>query len=125
MKHATEPAGNGLEVEVEQSGASAILRLRGRVDIDSSPDLRDRLLALLQSQSSKAVTVDLAEVPYIDASGIATFIEALKISRRNRLEFCLVGLTGSVLHLFEVTGVLALFEAVGCPTRSSGSKVSS
>jgi anti-sigma B factor antagonist len=124
LKHANEPTANGLEVTLEQAVGSLVLRLQGRIDIDSSPDLRDRLLELLERQSSKAITVDLAEVPYIDPSGIATFIEALKVSRRNNVTFCLQGLTGSVRHLFEVTGVLNLFEAGSCPTRSFGSKVS-
>jgi len=124
LQQVNQPVGNGLEVTLERKAASIVLHLKGRVDIDSSPDLRDRLFALFQTQSSQAITVDLAEVPYIDASGLATFIEALKVSRRNRIEFCLLGLTGSVLHLFEVTGVLAVFETSGCPTRISPPKVS-
>lgn len=124
MTHAIDTTTGGLDITTGQSGACTIVRLNGRVDIDSSPDLRDRLLALLRGQPSEAITVDLADVPYIDTSGIATLIEALKIARHRKTVLCLQGLTGSVLRLFEVTGVLALFEASGCLTSPAPSKVS-
>jgi anti-sigma B factor antagonist len=124
LKHAIIDATGSLDITPGQGGASTIVRLNGRVDIDSSPDLRDQLLELLLGQSSGAITVDLSEVPYMDTSGIATLIEALKIARHHKKSFCLQGLTGSVLHLFEVTGVLALFEASGCRPGSSEAKYS-
>ena len=85
--------------------------LNGRINVDSSPDLRDQLLAILSEVPlPRTVTVDLAGVSYIETSGIATLIEALRIARHHQIRFCLQGLSGSVLRLFEVTGVLTLFE---------------
>ena len=53
------------------------MRLNGRIDVDSSPDLRDCLLAILsEKRLPRAITVDLAGVPYIETSGIATLVEA-------------------------------------------------
>jgi hypothetical protein len=40
-------------------------------------------------------------------------IEALRIARHHQIRFCLQGVGGSVLRLFEVTGVLALFDLAG------------
>src|SRR5262249_5449352 len=113
-----------LEIAVEQGGEAEILYLHGRLSIDSSPGFRDRLLVLLREQSRKPVIVDLTAVSYIDASGIATLVEGLKIARHHQTRLCLQGLQGRVVHLFEVTGVLALFETNGCKSASSGSKVS-
>ena len=110
----------GLGITVVQNDDGVLVRLNGRIDVDSSPDLRDRLSAILSERSlPRAITVDLAGVPYIETSGIATLIEALRIARHHQTIFCLQGLGGSVLRLFEVTGVLALFEASDC-----GEKVS-
>jgi anti-sigma B factor antagonist len=96
------------------------VHLNGRIDVDSSPDLRDYLLAILSEEPSfRAITVDLAGVPYIETSGIATLVEALRIARHHRAIFCLQGLSGPVLRLFEVTGVLALFEANDCRQKVS------
>jgi len=103
----------GLEITVDHGEGETLVRLQGRLGIDSSPDLRDRLLALLREQSPRAITVDLAEVAYIDASGIATLLEALKIARTRETTLRLKGIHDRVLHLFEVTGLLPLFETTG------------
>jgi anti-sigma B factor antagonist len=105
----------GLGITVIQNDDEVLVRLNGRATVHSSPDLRDRLLEVLSDEPSpRVVTVDLTGVTYIEASGIATLIEALKITRHRQRTFCLQGLGGSVLRLFEVTGVLALFEASDC-----------
>jgi anti-anti-sigma factor len=102
----------GLEITVLQNDGEALVRLNGRTTVDSSPDLRDRLLEVLaETPSPRIVTVDLTGTTHIEASGVATLIEALKIARHHQVTFCLRGLSGSALRLFEVTGVLALFEA--------------
>jgi len=93
-----------------------LVHLKGRLNIDSSPGLRDLLLTLLQGKIQEDVSVDLAEVAYIDSSGLATLIEGLKIARQRNLSLMLSGLHGRLLHLFEVTGVLALFEPPHHPT---------
>ena len=91
----------------------AIVRLNGRIDVDSSPDIRDCLLALLLGkQSVHAVTVNLSDVNHIEASGIATLVEALKIAGHRQIRLHLQGLDGSVLRLFEVAGLLPLFETI-------------
>src|SRR5258708_2183635 len=111
---------DGLGITVLQNDDEVLVRLSGCTTVDSSPDLRDRLLQVLAEEPSpRDVTVDLTGVTCIEASGIATLIEALKIARHRQMTFCLQGLGGSVLRLFEVTGVLALFEASGCKEKVS------
>jgi anti-sigma B factor antagonist len=100
------------------------VRLNGRVNIESSPELRDRLLEILKDRTAKTVIIDLTKVSYIDSSGVATLIEALKFARLHRVALHLKGLEGRLLHLFEVTGVLALFEMNGAASPASASEVS-
>jgi anti-sigma B factor antagonist len=113
-----------LQVSMEESNERTVVRLRGRLSIDSSPAFRDQLLSVLLRASARAVLVDLTDVAYIDASGIATLVEALKIARNRRNNLCLVGLQGRVLHLFEVTGLLDLFGTNGSRSASTALKVS-
>jgi anti-sigma B factor antagonist len=106
---------SNLEISVDQVGNDFVVRPSGQINVHSSPDLRDSLQAILSTEPlPRTVTVDLAGVLYIETSGIATLIEALRIARHHQTIFCLQGLSGSVLRLFEVTGVLALFEAGNC-----------
>jgi len=111
-----------LEINVENHDGGPLLRLRGRLNIDSSPEFRDRLLATLRAESQKFVVVDFAEVVYMDTSGLATLIEGLKVARNCRSKLCVEGLQGRLLHLFEVTGVLSLFDVSGCGAPSSASR---
>ena len=103
-----------LEIEVENRDERPVLRLRGRLDIDSSPEFRDRLLATLRAETQKFVVIDFAEVIYMDSSGLATLIEGLKVARTCQSKLCVEGLQGRLLHLFEVAGLLSLFEASSC-----------
>jgi hypothetical protein len=61
--------------EVVDLEGGALLSLRGRLPIDSAPDLRGRLLATLNRESLPVLTVDLAEVTYLDVAGSATLVE--------------------------------------------------
>jgi len=120
VKQIPLPSSCSISITVDQCGSDTLVSLSGRIDVDSSPDFRDCLLAVLSEEPlPRAITVDLAGVHYIETSGIATLIEALRIARRHQTTFCLQGLGGSVRRLFEVTGVLALFESSDC-----GQKVS-
>ncbi len=106
------PSSSNLEISVDQAGKDAVVRVAGRIDVDSSPDLRDHLKTLLSQEAlPQAVIVDLAGVSYIETSGVATLIEALRVARRHQISFRLQGLSGASLRLFQVTGVLALFDA--------------
>jgi anti-sigma B factor antagonist len=102
---------SNLEISVAQIGKDAKVSLSGRVNVDSSPELRDCLRVILSRDPlPRTITVDLARVSNIETSGIATLIEALRIARHHKVGFCLQGVAGSVLRLFEVAGVLTLFD---------------
>lgn len=114
MTELVEPPRGILEITVDRRGKDAVVGVSGRINVDSSPDLRDRLRAILSEESSpRTVTVDLAGVTYIETSGVATLIEALRVARHHQVDLRLDGLNGAVLRLFEVTGVLRMFESSG------------
>jgi len=120
LKRIPVASSGSISITMDHSGSDAIVRLNGRIDVDSSPDLRDSMQAILSTEPlPRTVTVNLAGVPYIETSGIATLIEALRIALHQGIGFRLQGLGGPVLRLFEVTGVLPLFEASDCKEKVS------
>ena len=98
---------SGMKTVANENGALACLY--GRIDIDSSPAVRDQLIALLQAPHPRTVSIDLSGVTHIDSSGVATLIEALKIARNCKTELRLQGLHDRLHRLFEATGILSLF----------------
>ena len=97
------------EIDIVDTESGALARLSGRIDINSSPAVRDRLLAVLQSRDLTILSVDLSAVTHIDSSGVATLIEALKIARGRRTQLRLQGLHDRLHRLFDSTGLLSLF----------------
>lgn len=111
MREVAITTDSSLKISVDQKGRDCMVLLNGRINVDSSPDLRDQLVAILSEVPLPlTVTVDLSGVSYIETSGIATLIEALRIASHQKTRLHLQGLTGSVLRLFEVAGVLTLFD---------------
>ena len=98
---------SGMKIVANANGVLA--SLHGRIDIDSSPAVRDRFLELFRAPHPSKVTVDLSAVIHMDSSGFATLIEALKIARGCGTELRLEALPDRLYHLFESTGILSLF----------------
>ena len=118
------PTTEDLEIAIYHGEEVSIVRLRGRLNIDTSAALRDQLLAMLQVQSPQAVIVDFSDVSYVDSSGIATLVEGLGMARMRQTTLCLQGFEGRLRHLFQVIGISTLFEKNGCGSASSVSQVS-
>lgn len=115
---------DSLRTRIESDERSTVVYLRGRLDIESSPHLRDQLLAILRRQSRpESIAIDMAAVSYIDTSGIATLVEALKIARIGAITMRLRGLQGRLLHLFQSTGIGSLFDIGGTANSPSPIRV--
>jgi len=112
-----------LSISVFDCEGGALIRLNGRISIGSSPGLRNRLLQILDRESLSTLTIDLTAVTYIDLSGVATLVEALKISRRRKSLLQLRGLRDRPRYLLEVTGLIGIFETNGRVNDSSASRV--
>lgn len=123
MTTSESAAGRELSLSVTDSEAGALVRVSGRISVDSSPALRNRLLEILGQQGLLTLTIDLAEATYIDCAGIATLVEALKIAHTRKTGLQLRGLRDGPRHLLEVTGLLGLFETHDQASGSCASKV--
>ena len=101
-----------MKVQIRKVDNVSILDCTGDVDLYSSTELRDALLKEMKSGAPN-VLVNMADVPYIDSSGIATLVEGLQLSRETKTHFGLFGLRSnarSVLELARLHKVFALFD---------------
>lgn len=97
------------EIKVVASKDGTLAFLSGPVDMDSSSAVRDQLLVIVRAANPKIVSIDLSGVTQFDSSGLATLIDALRVARSSKTQLTLQGLDGRLLHLFELTGILSLF----------------
>jgi len=96
------PASNQLTVEVA-----------GRVTVDSSPNLRSALLELLRRGTAPVTVIDLSGVSYLDMSGLATLLEALKAAREHSVKLRVTGISGKARTLAEIAHLDKIFRAWG------------
>ena len=97
------------EIRISVGKDGTLVCLFGHVDMDSSPAVREQLLVVVRAAEPRIVSVDLSAVTHLDSSGIATLIDALRVARSSKTQLTLRGLQGRLLHLFELTGILSLF----------------
>jgi anti-sigma B factor antagonist len=85
--------------------------LRGRIVLgdEGSAHLR-KLVSELLSQGRKKILLNLAEVTYIDTSGLASLINALAQARKQGGELKLVNLSQKVQDLMQITKLHTVFD---------------
>lgn len=96
-----------------------VVRLTGEVDLSWSAQVRQAVLAALNSGAP--VAVDLAAVRYIDSSGIAALVEGFQNARGRGQRFVLVAVSApvqAVLKLARLDRVFEIHESLegGAPT---------
>jgi anti-sigma B factor antagonist len=96
---------------IDRDGDTATLRLAGDVDLSSSPELRQALRQVM-GRRPRATVVDLTRVAYMDSSGLATLVEALKRAGEYGGRLRLVGLNPRVRAVFEISQLDRVFEIV-------------
>ena len=85
----------------------------GRVTVDSSPDLRSALLELIRRGAAPIMVLDLSAVSYLDMSGLATLLEALKAAGERSLKLRVTGISGEARTLVEIAQLDTIFRAWG------------
>ena len=85
-----------------------IIALSGELDIGTSDDARDRLLAAVDA-GERSLAVDFREVDYISSSGLRIFILVLKKLNSLNGRLVLFGVQEKVAQVFRLAGFSRLF----------------
>ena len=89
------------------------LAVAGRVTVDSSPNLRSALLDVLRRKASPVLHIELSGVSYLDTSGLATLLEALKAARQRSVTLRVTGISGAARVLAEIAQLDTIFRQWG------------
>src|SRR5665648_797705 len=100
----------GVEVSVTSrpSGERTMVHVSGEVDVYTAPMLREELAALIDAEHTDLV-VDLAEVSFMDSTGLGVLVGALKKIRTLGGELRLVIDQEKVLKIFRITALTQVF----------------
>jgi len=86
-----------------------VINLSGRLDLNTSPNLRKAALKLYIKGQCKNLTIDFANVSYIDTSGLATLLEILLTAKERCAKLILSDLNKEVRYLLDVNGLTGFF----------------
>lgn len=99
-----------LHIQIRETAQAAILDLNGRVTLgDGLSELRDSIREAL-SGNQKNIILNLAEVSYIDSSGLGQLIGSYATVTARGGKMKLVGLQKKVTDLMQITKLLTVFE---------------
>lgn len=93
---------------VRETDGICVLELSGEVDVYTSPMVKDKLQALIESDRYRIV-VNLKDVRYIDSTGLGILIGALKRVREHNGSVNLVITNPQTRKVFEITGLVKIF----------------
>jgi anti-sigma B factor antagonist len=98
-----------MNLEVTEYAGKKIVSVSGDIDMYSSPELREKLLNLVQSRVP-VIVVDFKDVSYIDSSGIATFVEGLKGMKSYGGSLRLASISKGIMEIFNFAKLDRVFE---------------
>jgi len=95
---------SGFGIEMDADDGAVVLRLRGELDMASTPRLKEALRAALERRPSM-LAVDLSELGFIDSVGIGALIGAAPRAASAGCSFVLRSPRRSVQRVLRLTGV--------------------
>jgi anti-sigma B factor antagonist len=98
-----------LGLELTERAGVAVIAVTGEVDVASAPRLREQIVSVV-SDGAPRIVCDLDGVEFLDSTGLGVLVGALKRCRTHGSELVLVCNQSSILKVFEITGLLQVFE---------------
>ena len=89
--------------------SAEVLELRGDIDLNEKPKVAAQLEPLIERQIT-GIVIDLSQVPYVDSSGLAIFIDALQRVHQYGGRLALAGLQDNVKLVFQISKLDKVFK---------------
>jgi anti-sigma B factor antagonist len=96
-----------LELEIERDGDTAVVKCHGRLVAGTTEEFYQEVKALLPQ--AKVVVVDLAELTYVDSTGLGTLVRLHASARKQACEFKLLHLGKQLRNVLKLTNLLSVF----------------
>ena len=100
-----------LELDIEGEGAERTVRLRGELDVVTSPNLREAMLELIDD-GARTIIVDMSGLELIDSTGLGVLVGVLKRVLQYDGELKLRAPTRHARKVFDITGLDRVFTIV-------------
>ena len=99
-----------LKVSSREVGDVTVVDLSGRIVLGEGSDILRAALSDLVTKGRKKVLLNLADVNYIDSSGLGALVSGYTTLRGQQGQVKLLRLTKKVHDLLQITKLLTVFE---------------
>jgi anti-sigma B factor antagonist len=96
-----------LAFEIERDGDTAVVKCHGRLVAGATEEFYQEVKDLLPQ--TKLVVVDLAELTYVDSTGLGTLVRLHASARKLGCVFKLLHLGKQLRNLLKLTNLLSVF----------------
>jgi anti-sigma B factor antagonist len=97
-------------ISLRESSGVAIIDISGKITLGSgNSELRDKVSEVLEA-GKKSILLNLAELSYLDSSGVGTVVGCFTSSQNRGATLKLVNLTKKMKDLLSITKLLTVFE---------------
>jgi anti-sigma B factor antagonist len=111
----------GVEL-IEASEGTAVVYLRGEVDIYSAPQFKETILESINAGATHIV-VDLTDVSFIDSTALGVLVSGAKRVRPQNGSLDIVCRDENISRIFEITGLDRIFGIYSTREKALGATV--
>ena len=109
-----------MEIEVKNLKRANVVKVGGRVDSSTAPDMEKALKELIEEGHFRIV-MDMTDLKFISSAGLRALISTVKACRRwNRGDLYLAALPEHILSTFELAGLTRVFKIFPDTTEAVG-----
>ena len=99
-----------MNLQIEDKGTAVLMQVKEeRLDAHNSGELKSQMLKLFEEGKSNLI-VDLADVRFVDSSGLGALVSGFKNASSRNGSLKLTGLQMQVKSMFELTRLHRVFE---------------
>ncbi len=98
-----------MELKTRAEKGAVIVSFQGTFDYPTMQELEQKLSSVLQ-ENPATVILSLDEVEFISSAGLQVILNLSKKIKEKHGQVLLVGLNGTVRRVFELSGLIRIFE---------------
>jgi anti-sigma B factor antagonist len=98
-----------LSIETSNTQNVSVMKVTGRVDSDTAPELDTALLKLLQDNKNKIV-LNLRDVEFLSSAGLRAMVKALKDAQKSGGDVRLASVSQPIEVILRTVGMMQMFK---------------
>ena len=98
-----------LSIETDNTQSVSVMKVRGRVDSDTAPELDNALSKLLKDNRNKIV-LNLQGVDFLSSAGLRAMVKALKGAQNSGGDVRLASVSEPIEVILRTVGMMQMFK---------------